>query len=705
MFAKIPSLLGFQPKFYNGGPARFYLPLFYDLVAGTKPRSIAAIGFGDGQAFFTFCQSVREQNLACPCIAVRREHAGEKETDDVAWLTGKAYGHEFYGDFARFHSGPDAANECADRSVDLLLVDDCDSGAEIRADLSMWEAKLAPNGIVLFHGIALERNDKPKAAWREWTASRPTAELPDGLGLGLMLSGQVAHHREFLLQQLFAGDQSLTELVELYRLVIARIAAQAQANEAVRAQSSLEARQIWIDSLLANRWKVQEHMDQQQGLMDQQQESIDHHLRTIESQATEVRQVEVLRRDRAKAQLVMDAQMEQLKHWTARAHQLEAERAKLKAEVKDQKQILNAAKKACRKKGRCFQISGPGEKKRRSISERILREIKRAPRNLLGRRESSELESKSKDARTSGSTSKTGKPADRYAAWIAEHEPDLAALEAQRTESERWVRQPKISLLVPVLNTPANFLEEMFSSVAKQTYQNWEVCLIDAGSTKAETRKVLDSWVAREPRIRFERLERNLGIAENTNRALKLATGEFIACLDHDDLLAPFALYEIARAISVSPAAEVLYSDEDRWSEKGKRHTPFFKPEWSPEFLYSCMYLGHLTVYRRDLVDASWRLPHRVRSVPGLRPCPASDRAGTNRSPRAWYPLSLARTSGIRIGRRKTRGAQVEPGCFERRHEASRCAGGDSRIPNCKSRPVQDFGVAQSLNHCSDRFG
>ena len=164
--------------------------------------------------------------------------------------------------------------------------------------------------------------------------------------------------------------------------------------------------------------------------------------------------------------------------------------------------------------------------------------------------------------------------------------------------------KPKISLLVPVLNTPAKFLEAMFSSVAKQTYRNWELCLVDAGSTEAETVQVLDRWVPREPRIRFERLEANLGIAENTNRALKLATGEFIACLDHDDLLAPFALYEIARAIFGSAAAEIFYSDEDRWSEDGRRHTPFFKPEWSPELLYSSMYLGHLTVYRRDLVDA-----------------------------------------------------------------------------------------------------
>jgi GT2 family glycosyltransferase/glycosyltransferase involved in cell wall biosynthesis len=592
MFEKLPSLLGFQPKFYTGGPTRFHLPLLYDLVASKRPKSIVTLGFGDGQAFFTLCQAAREQNIECQCVAVRREHAGEIETADLAWLKGRDYGEEFYGDFTRFHSGSDAVKEFADHSVDLLLLDDCDSGTQIRADLSIWESKLAPNGLVLFHGIALERVDDPKAAWLEWAASRPTAEFPDGIGLGITLQSEARRSRELLLKQLFAGDKGLAELVELYRLAAARIGAQARADDAVRAQTALEARQIWIDSLLADRWKVQEIMD--------------HQLRTIDSQTEELKNVEILRRDRAKAQLVMDAQSEQLKQWTARAHQLETERAKLKAEVKEQKQILNAAKKACRKKGRCFQMPGAaGEEKRRSISERILREIKRAPRNLLGRREPSEPNSKSRAApRESESAPETAGPAERYAAWMAEHEPDTATLERQSTESQLWAKQPKISLLVPVLNTPANFLEEMFSSVAKQTYQNWELCLVDAGSTEVETLQVLDSWVARERRIRFERLAANLGIAENTNRALKLATGDFIACLDHDDLLAPFALYEIARAISGSPAAEILYSDEDRWSEKGRRHAPFFKPEWSPELLYSCMYLGHLTVYRRDLVDA-----------------------------------------------------------------------------------------------------
>ncbi|HMG05268.1 MAG TPA: glycosyltransferase, partial [Chthoniobacterales bacterium] len=195
------------------------------------------------------------------------------------------------------------------------------------------------------------------------------------------------------------------------------------------------------------------------------------------------------------------------------------------------------------------------------------------------------------------------KPPDRYAAWISEHEPGPAALEEQRLASPQLAVRPKISLLVPVYNTPANFLDEMFASVSAQTYDHWELCLVDGGSDRPDTIATLQSWVSREPRIRFERLESNLGIAENTNRALHLATGDFIACADHDDLLAPFALFELARAIGEFPEADIFYSDEDRWNERGERHAPFFKPEWSPELLCAFMYIGHLTAYRRSLVD------------------------------------------------------------------------------------------------------
>jgi GT2 family glycosyltransferase/glycosyltransferase involved in cell wall biosynthesis len=589
MFDKLPSLRGFQPKFYSGGVTRFHLALLYDLVADARPKRVVVVGFGDGQAFFTFCQAASEQKIDCECVAVRRDRPGEAANDDAAWRNGREYGEEFYGPRVRFLMSAAALTEIAEGSVDLLFLDDSDSGTEIRQDLSTWEAKLAPGALVLIHGLGLERQDAPKASWEEWVAGRSQAFFRDGLGLGIARPGDVASPSS-LSKQLFGPNSK--DLAEIYALAAARIDAVARAAEAEKTTAAFETRQVWLDSLLTDRRKVQEIMDHQARAISSLEQRVQLLLAAQEEQRMHF---ENLRRDRAKAQLIMDSQHEQLKQWVAKGEKLRDELDKVKAQLKDHKAILKFAKSACRKKGRCFQISNE-QKVKRPFTEKIARELSRLPRNLgIGRNKiaapvSSEPESVVAPKR----------PADRYELWIAEHEPDAEALEKQR-EGSRDLAGPLISLLTPVHNTPAKFLEEMFASVQAQTYGRWELCLVDAASDRTETKQILEKWKTRDKRIRVERLSENFGIAENTNHALKLATGDFVACLDHDDLLAPFALFEMARTALAFPDAEILYSDEDRLSAEGKRHAPFFKPGWDPELLCASMYIGHLSAYRRSL--------------------------------------------------------------------------------------------------------
>jgi len=547
---EFPSLHDFMPKFYRGGPIRFYLPLLYDLVAIEKPKLIVTIGFDEGEAFFTFCQAAREKRIECRCVAIHRNE--DQKSEDALWHAGRAYGEEFYGEAAQFFAGApgDLATNFANNTVDLLLIDDCDSGDTVQRELAAWKSKLASGAIVMVHGLKLDRHDAPRRPWSEFTSHLSHAEFHEGIGLGVALEGEP--RKSLFLTQLFSGNR---EPAEIYLLVAERIDAQARFTRIQRENAALQSRQIWLDSVLGDRRKAQEIIDYQGRVISDWEDKFDS-----------------LHGDREKAQEVMDAQAEQL---TA----LRREVWRLKQEIKEQKKNLKKPKV------------------RRPLPEKIVREIRRVPRNLRRM-----FRPDKKAAPLKQSASPVVNPVERYAAWICEHEPDEDGLNEQRLAARSWVERPKITLLLPVHNTLPKFLDEMLASVAGQTYDNWEVCLIDGGSDSFETVETLKRWGEREPRFHIQYLPQNLGIAENTNRALEVATGDFIACVDHDDLLAPFALFELAKAIRESPERQIFYSDEDRWNAAGTRHSPFFKPEWSPELLQSFMYLGHLTAYRRDLV-------------------------------------------------------------------------------------------------------
>ncbi len=191
---------------------------------------------------------------------------------------------------------------------------------------------------------------------------------------------------------------------------------------------------------------------------------------------------------------------------------------------------------------------------------------------------------------------------DEYDLWIGKNEPVGYELAAQKDDV--YARMPKISLLVPMYNTPETFFRDMVESVLTQTYGNWELCLVDGGSTNEALLQQAEAYAGADPRILFTRLGRNLGIAGNTNAAADLATGDFIGLLDHDDTLAPFALHDMVEALNREPDAEFLYSDEDKMDEAGvKRFASHFKPDFAPDTLRSYNYICHFTLLAKPLFD------------------------------------------------------------------------------------------------------
>ena len=197
-----------------------------------------------------------------------------------------------------------------------------------------------------------------------------------------------------------------------------------------------------------------------------------------------------------------------------------------------------------------------------------------------------------------------GDLAAEYPAWLARHTPSDTDLDRMRILGENLPYRPLISLVVPVYNTPEEYLGPMVDSVMAQTYDRWELCLADDASTAPHVRPFIDRLARQDARVKVTHLPRNQGISGASNAALALATGEFIGLLDHDDALAPSALFEVVRALNDDPAADLIYSDEDKVDDTGKeRWDPFFKPDWSPDLLLSTNYVCHFGVYRRSLIE------------------------------------------------------------------------------------------------------
>jgi GT2 family glycosyltransferase len=192
-----------------------------------------------------------------------------------------------------------------------------------------------------------------------------------------------------------------------------------------------------------------------------------------------------------------------------------------------------------------------------------------------------------------------------YRSWVASYDTlspeDLAQMHSLAAE---FPQRPLISILVPVYNTNGDILRTAIESVRSQTYDNWELCLADDASTLPHVCEILAEYAHRDPRIKVVCRRVNGHICEASNSALALASGLWVALLDHDDVLSPHALFCVVDAINRHPSAKLIYSDEDKIDLDGERRFPYFKPDWNPELLLSHNMICHLGVYRTDLVRA-----------------------------------------------------------------------------------------------------
>lgn len=190
-----------------------------------------------------------------------------------------------------------------------------------------------------------------------------------------------------------------------------------------------------------------------------------------------------------------------------------------------------------------------------------------------------------------------------YDEWIENIEvPSLPTSEEVANLLVDLEYKPVISVIIPTYNTDEIYLRACIDSVIAQSYPWWQLCIADDASTDLIVREILNEYLNSDPRIKVVFRSENGHISLTSNSALELASGEFVALLDHDDTLAEHALLYIAKAINENSEAQVFYSDEDKLNKNGERFNPHFKCDWNPDLFYSQNYVSHLGVYKRSLM-------------------------------------------------------------------------------------------------------
>lgn len=190
-----------------------------------------------------------------------------------------------------------------------------------------------------------------------------------------------------------------------------------------------------------------------------------------------------------------------------------------------------------------------------------------------------------------------------YPQWLErEHNPTAEEQGSMRAWAEGLAQPPLISVVMPVFNPKPEWLQEAIASVQGQVYPHWQLCIADDCSTDPLVRQVLENAQAADPRVEVVFRQENGHISSSSNSALNLVRGDWVALLDHDDLLPPEALVWVARTVLEQPQAQLIYSDEDKIDEAGQHSEPYFKPDWNPALIEGQNLFSHLGIYRADLI-------------------------------------------------------------------------------------------------------
>ncbi len=577
----------------------------YDLVANIRPKTIVELGTHYGTSLWSFSQSVKDQKINTKISAVDtwkgENHAGYygeevfgmvNKIKDTYYKEQKIYLIRKTFDLA--------VSDFDDGSIDILHIDGLHTYEAVKHDFESWLPKVSKNGIIILHDTSVgERDFGVYKLWGELKKKYSTIEFFQSFGLGVLFLNKKlgkemkGQEKEWQMHYSYIHEMGKVELVHTKDRIIAEVkGADTQKNKEIKRMED-------VIGLRGAELKLKN-------------QEIQHKNADLLSKDIEIEKMKegINLKD---VELKVKAQELQLKNadLLSKNQEIQAKNTEIQQKIQETSSHLQEIQRMTT--SRFWKIKTFYEKFKNPILRHSYTANRLSKKAVFVFKRDGFRRTVSCATEYLFSSSKLSKELKRgevlesddtpYKKWIKNIEKKQKTLEYQDIEKKikKLSYQPKISVIFPVFNTDEIFLRKAIFSVIEQYYQNWELCIVDDRSERVIIKKILNEFGNRDPRIKVKILEKNLGISGATNEAVGMASGEFIAFLDHDDELEPEAFYENIKLLNENKELDLIYSDDDKIDENGFRYDPQFKPDWSPELLLSYCYVSHLKILRKKL--------------------------------------------------------------------------------------------------------
>jgi len=524
----------------------------YDLVRYIKPKVIVELGVLRGTSFFSMVQSIKDANLQTNIYGID-SWEGDKHTgkyDESILNLVKKIKKTYYKNL-NIHLlktyFDDAVKNFKDKSIDILHIDGLHTYKGVKHDFETWKRKVKKNGIILFHDTNEYKLDF--GVYKLWKLLKKKYSNIDFLhshGLGVLIK----------------NDSKLEKFISL--------------NE---------------------QWKAYYRTKTKEKRMQVKCEKLKHKLQeTIMQSDLQIKSLKQEYNDKLNRQ--NQEYNNKLNLLNNNLNQNNSEINKLKSCISNQNTKIESLKK--------IQTEFEGFKQGSiwKILEKY-RKVKKFIKTNLKKPLSKEMIIKKSfpDKRKQWEQEYFFKIYRETKKWLNSQKTNLTDIKKSYKLLKSLIYKPKISVILPVYNTEKEWFKRCIDSVRNQIYVNWELCISDDASTRKYIKDILNKYSKIDNRIKIIFRKRNGHICRSSNSALSLATGDYIAFLDHDDELTNNALLKIVEAINKNHNVDYIYSNEDKIELDNTRTEPTLKPTWSQDRIFSFMYTGHLSVYKKSIID------------------------------------------------------------------------------------------------------